>query len=185
MNSELSTGERFAMTEKSYGGSQMESKSIEKIKEIKSIKKSMKLTYMEIVDEMKELDFSTAVSLSSLRRVCSNGSESKASSFNYDEIIAPIYNAVKSLEKKGKPEVEDPFEIELEGYKAVIAVQNEELDRLFEMKELLDGRVDFLINQIQTKDAMISDLLRMLGEKESTIKLILDQIIERKETENV
>ena len=177
MNSELSTGERFAMTEKSYGGSQMESKSIEKIKEIKSIKKSMKLTYMEIVDEMKELDFSTAVSLSSLRRVCSNGSESKASSFNYDEIIAPIYNAVKSLEKKGKPEVEDPFEIELEGYKAVIAVQNEELDRLFEMKEHLDERVDFLINQINTKDVMIGDLMRMLDEKDKIISKMLDMAI--------
>ena len=155
----------------------MESKSIEKIKEIKAIKREKKLTYMEIIAEMKDLDFATAVSLTTLRRLCSNGSESKSSSFNYDETIMPIYNAVKSLEKKGKPEMEDPLEAELQGYQAVISVQAEELDRLFEMKEHLDERVDFLIKQNETKDKNIADLMQMLKEKDEIIKKLMDQVL--------
>ena len=54
------------------------------------------------------------------------------------------------------------FERELDGYKAVIRVQNEELDRLLELKEHLEGRVDFLIKHIEKKDKMIDILMEKL-----------------------
>ena len=69
----------------------------------------------------------------------------------------PVYDAVKALDKN--PPVKTEFERELDGYKAVIRVQNEELDRLLELKEHLEGRVDFLIKQIEKKDKMIDILM--------------------------
>jgi hypothetical protein len=42
-------------------------------------------------------------------------------------------------------------------------VQNEELDRLLELKEHLDGRVDFLIKQIEKKDKLIEMLKSQRG----------------------
>ena len=41
-------------------------------------------------------------------------------------------------------------------------MQNEELDRLLELKEHLDGRVDFLIKQIEKKDKLIDMLVEKL-----------------------
>ena len=123
---------------------------------MKQIKEDYKITYDDIMVEMEKLDSSKVVSLSTLRRIFRDGSESKASSFNYEEIIVPAYNAVKNLDKKPSPS--SPFELELQGYKNVIRVQNEELDRLIELKEHLDNRVSFLIDQIKQKDEMIKKL---------------------------
>ena len=134
----------------------METEAQKKIKEMKQIKEDYKITYDDIMVEMEKLDSSKVVSLSTLRRIFRDGSEQKASSFNYEEIIVPAYNAVKNLDKKPSPS--SPFELELQGYKNVIRVQNEELDRLIELKEHLDDRVAFLIEQIKLKDEMIKKL---------------------------
>ena len=116
----------------------METEAQKKIKEMKQIKEDYKITYDDIMVEMEKLDSSKVVSLSTLRRIFRDGSESKASSFNYEEIIVPAYNAVKNLDKKPSPS--SPFELELQGYKNVIRVQNEELDRLIELKEHLEEK---------------------------------------------
>ena len=142
----------------------METEAQKKIKEMKQIKEDYKITYDDIMVEMEKLDSSKVVSLSTLRRIFRDGSESKASSFNYEEIILPAYNAVKNLDKKPSPS--SPFELELQGYKNVIRVQNEELDRLLELKEHLDSRVDFLVErinflteQVKQKDELIKKLM--------------------------
>ena len=142
----------------------METEAQKKIKEMKQIKEDYKITYDDIMVEMEKLDSSKVVSLSTLRRIFRDGSESKASSFNYEEIIVPAYNAVKNLDKKPSPS--SPFELELQGYKNVIRVQNEELDRLIELKEHLDSRVDFLVErinflteQVKQKDELIKKLM--------------------------
>lgn len=140
----------------------------DKIREIKAIKENLKLTYMNILAEMAALDPTHPGALSTLRRVYATSSEKKASSFNYEEILLPIYNAVKSLEKKGKPKEEDPFETELRGYQAVIACQNEELDRLYEAKEMLENRITFLLDQIALKDKRMDakdEIIRQLMTK--------------------
>lgn len=142
----------------------METEAQKKIKEMKAIKEEYKITYDDIMVEMEKLDSSKVVSLSTLRRIFRDGSEQKASSFNYEEIILPAYNAVKALDKKPSPS--SPFELELQGYKNVIRVQNEELDRLLELKEHLDSRVDFLVErinflteQVKQKDELITKLM--------------------------
>lgn len=153
MNEQLSTDEQFNV----IGGSPMENRPAEIIKEMKAIKTEYKLTYMDIMEQMAEIDETKMVSLSTLRRLFRDGSEMKASSFNFEEILMPVYDAVKALDKK--PPLKTEFERELDGYKAVIRVQNEELDRLLELKEHLEGRVDFLIKQIEKKDKMIDILM--------------------------
>ena len=146
----------------------METEAKSKIKEMKQIKEEYKITYDDIMVEMEKIDSSKVVSLSTLRRIFREGSEAKASSFNYEEIILPAYNAVKNLDKKPSPS--SPFELELQGYKNVIRVQNEELDRLIELKEHLDDRVNFLIEQIKLKD-------RRLDEKDEIIKKLMEKCL--------
>ena len=153
----------------------MENRAAQMIREMKEIKRNSKLTYDDIMVQMEKLNSSTVVSLSTLRRVFRDGSESKASSFNFEEILTPIYNAVKDLE--GKPSPSSPFEIELQGFKNVIRVQNEELDRLIELKEHLDNRVDFLVGQVKTKDEMIQNLMNKLDEKDAMIQRLMDKCL--------
>ena len=165
MSKQLSVNEHL---NEQLGGSLMETEAKSKIKEMKQIKEEYKITYDDIMVEMEKLDSSKVVSLSTLRRIFRDGSEAKASSFNYEEIILPAYNAVKNLDKKPSPS--SPFELELQGYKNVIRVQNEELDRLLELKEHLDDRVNFLIEQIKLKD-------RRLDEKDEIIKKLMEKCL--------
>ena len=172
MSNKLSTGEHFASIEETDGGSQMEKQAKEKIKEIKEIKRKSKLTYIDIMEEMEQINPESVVSLSSLRRICRDGSEMKASSFNFEEILMPVYNAVKSLEKK--PKSDSPFDKELDGYKAVIRVQNEELDRLLDLKEHLDDRVEYLVRSNDAKDEIVKNLMDQLKEKEEMLKHVIE-----------
>ena len=163
MSRQLSVNEH--LTEQ-LGGSLMETKAQSMIKEIKEIKADKKITYIDIMEKMEENDSSSVVSLSTLRRIFRDGSEMNASKFNFEEILLPVYNAVKML--GDKPKSTSEHGIEMDGYKAVIRVQNEELERLIELKEHLDDRVDFLIEQIKIKDKTIteqSELIKKLMEK--------------------
>ena len=80
----------------------------------------------------------------------------------------PIYNAVQAL-------VDDPIQKtehdkELDGYKAVIRVQNEELDRLIELKEHLEDRITFLLDQIALKD-------KRMDQKDEIIQRLMDKFL--------
>ena len=152
MNAQLSTEEQQII----LGGSYMENRPAEMIREMKEIKSRCKVSYMDIMEEMAERDETTMASLSTLRRIFRDGSEYKASSFNYEEILKPVYEAVKCLDREPKEKSE--FDKELDGYRAVVRIQNEELDRLLELKEHLDERVEFLVQQIQQKDELIKKL---------------------------
>ena len=170
MNGQLSIDEQHIQT----GDAHME-RAQELILSIQRAKEKSKITYMDIMEKMAELDECSMASLSTLRRVCRPGAEMKASSFNYEEILMPIYNAVQSLVDSPKEKTE--YDKELEGYKAVIRVQNEELDRLIELKEHLDNRVDFLVRQIEEKDDLIKFLLKQQDEKDSTIRRLMDKCL--------
>ena len=175
MNMQLSIDEHVLPIDNQTGDSQMEKDSLKKIKEMKQIKKVTKITYMDIMEKMAEIDETSMVSLSTLRRIFADGSEMKAGSFNYDEVLCPAYNAVKALE--GQPKDESPFAKELDGYKAVIRVQNEELDRLLELKEHLDDRVNYLVDQTKTKDAQINFLMKQLDEKGEIIQRLMSKCL--------
>ena len=103
----------------------------------------------------------TPLGLTTLRRVFADGSE-KNDSFNYASTIAPL-EAILLVEDIPEPE-SNPYAKELEGFKAVIHSQNEELVRMYEMNKHLEDRIEFLVGQINKKDELIARLMdKVLG----------------------
>lgn len=142
----------------------MEKTAHDLIVRIKDVKNTHKISYNQIIEQMtvnheKNNDL-PVVSLTTLRRVFSSGSESRASSYNFEETLLPIAEAVDNIAPQ--PDDVPAYIKEIEGLKAIIAVQNEELDRIMEIKDHLDERVNFLIEQIKEKDSLINRLMEKL-----------------------
>ena len=127
------------------------------IKEIKTIKEENDITYAEIMDQMEALNSSTVPSMSSLRRVFRDGSETRASGFNYEEILLPIYNAVQELNKT--PRSASVHDMQIKALKSVLRIQAEEIDRMMELNVHLQARVEFLVGQVDKKDELIQKLV--------------------------
>lgn len=154
----------------------MEKTAQELIKRIKGIKAEHKISYNRIIEQMEEDHKLNSdlpvVSMTTLRRVFSPGSESRASSYNFEETLLPIAEAIDKI----APQSDDvpAYVKEIEGLKAILAVQNEELDRLMEIKDHLEQRVDFLIEQIKLKD-------KRMDEKDETIRQLMDLYVLKRE----
>lgn len=114
------------------------------------------MTYPRIMERIESSG--KYVSLTTLRRVFAEGSELNASSFSYENTLTPIADALLPVEETPTP-MDNPYAKEIAGLKAVIRTQNEEISHLYELKEHLDDRITFLLNQIAEKDRMISKLL--------------------------
>ena len=98
----------------------------------------------------------TPLGLTTLRRVFADGSE-RNDSFNYTTTIAPLEEI---LLRDDIPEPEqNPYAKEIEGFKAVIHTQNEELVRVYKLIDHLEARVEFLVDQIKKKDERIDRLM--------------------------
>ena len=65
---------------------------------------------------------------------------------------------------------DNPFAKEIDSLKAVIHVQNEEIARLHDIKEHLEQRVTFLLEQIEKKD-------RRMDEKDEIIRKLMDKCL--------
>lgn len=166
MAHEPSTDEMLMNTFDFTGDSFMEQTSKkELIKQLKEAKERKEYTYPRIIDEMEIKG--KFVSLSTLRRVFADGSELHASSFNYENTLEPIAEVLLKAEDVPTPE-NSPYATEINGLKAVIHVQNEEIVKLTELKEHLESRVTFLLEQIEKKD-------RRMDEKDELIKRLLDK----------
>jgi len=123
------------------------------IVDLKNAKKEKEITYPRLIDMLEANK--TPVSLTTLRRVFAEGSE-KNDSFNYASTLQPLE---KILLADDIPEPEtNPYAKELEGYKAVIHAQNEELVRVYQLLDHLEDRVSFLVDQCKTKDELIKQL---------------------------
>ena len=163
---EPSTHEHIMNTFEAKEDSCMENKQ-ELIKLLKDAKERLEYTYPRIIDEMEKAGH--YVSLSTLRRVFADGSEMNASSFNYENTLKPIAEVLLSAEDVPTPK-DSPYAKEIDGLKAVIHVQNEELVRLHELKEHLEARVTFLLEQIEKKD-------RRMDEKDEIIRRLMDKCL--------
>lgn len=120
---------------------------------LKNAKAEKEITYPRLIDMLEANN--TPVSLTTLRRVFAEGSE-KNDSFNYVSTLQPLE---KILLADDIPEPEtNPYAKELEGYKAVIHAQNEELVRVYQLLDHLEDRVSFLVDQCKTKDELIKQL---------------------------
>lgn len=146
------------------GGSDMElTKTQELIKRLKDAKAEKELTFPRIIERMERNG--KFVSLSTLRRVFADGSEITAN-FSYENTLLPIAEAVLAMDENDDPD-DSP---EVLGLKAVIHVQNEELAKMQEIKEHLEGRINFLLEQIEKKD-------RRMDEKDEIIRRLMDKVL--------
>lgn len=124
--------------------------------DLKQAKEDGEVTYPRIMERIEANG--KYVSLTTLRRVFAEGSEQNAGSFNYENTLLPIAEALLPVEET--PTVMDnPHAKEIAGLKAVIRTQNEEIAHLYELKEHLDERITFLLEQVAAKDKMIDKLL--------------------------
>lgn len=153
-------------TREQSGVSSMElTKSQELIRQLKEIKTKNEITYPRIMERMEKNG--KYVSLSTLRRVFADNSEMSANNFNYENTLLPIAEALLNVEDLPTP-ADSPYAKEIDGLKAVIHVQNEEIARLHEMKEHLESRITFLLEQIDKKD-------RRMDEKDEIIKKLMEK----------
>ena len=142
-------------------------KAQELIKQLKNAKKNNEITYPRIMERLEANG--KFISLTTLRRVFADGSELNASGFSYENTLMPIAEVLLKVEDV-PTEAASPYAAEIDGLKAVIHVQNEEIARLHEMKEHLEGRITFLLEQIEKKD-------RRMDEKDEIIRRLMDKIM--------
>ncbi len=142
-------------------------RSQELIKQLKEVKAKNEITYPRIMERLEKTG--KYVSLTTLRRVFADGSEMNANNFSYENTLMPIAEVLLNVEDVPTPD-NSPYAKEIDGLKAVIHVQNEELARLHEMKEHLEGRIAFLLEQIERKD-------RRMDEKDEMIRRLMDKLL--------
>lgn len=145
-------------------------RSQELIKQLKEVKAKNEITYPRIIERMEKNG--KFVSLTTLRRVFADGSENNAGNFSYENTLLPIAEALFNVEDMPTPE--GPYAKEIDGLKAVIHVQNEEIARLHDMKEHLESRVTFLLEQIEKKD-------RRMDEKDELINKLMQKVFEKED----
>jgi hypothetical protein len=136
----------------------------ELIKQIKWIKERDEITYPRIQDKLEKNGF--FISMSTLRRVFSEGSEEM--NFNYENTLLPIARVL--MDFSVGPDEDNPDSEEVNGLRAVIRLQTEEIERLHELNDHLEDRVTFLIGQIEKKD-------RRMDEKDEIIRKLMDKCL--------
>lgn len=142
-------------------------KSQELIKQLKEAKERNEVTYPRLMDRIEANG--KFVSLTTLRRVFAVGSEENASSFNYETTLLPIAEALLDVEDLPTND-STPNAKEIDALKSVIHVQNEEIARLHDLKDHLESRITFLLEQIERKD-------RRMDEKDEIIKKLMEKCL--------
>lgn len=168
MTTKPSTHEPSVNTKEQIGVPCMElTKAQELIRQMKIIKESNEITYPRIIERMEKNG--KVVSLTTLRRVFSEGSEANAANFSYENTLMPIAEVLLNVEDVPTPE-DAPNSQQIEALKAVVHCQNEEIARLHELKEHLEDRISFLLEQIEKKD-------RRMDEKDEIIRKLMDKCL--------
>ena len=142
-------------------------KAQELIRQMKEIKQSYEITYPRILERMERNG--RVVSLTTLRRVFADGSETNAGNFSYENTLMPIAEVLLDIEDVPTP-TDAPNAQQIDALKAVIHCQNEEISRLHELKEHLEERITFLLDQIEIKD-------RRMDEKDAIIQRLMDKCL--------
>jgi len=139
------------------------------IMEIKELRRANpKATYARIIEEVEAADGDDSVSLSTLRRICADGSEATAGSFNYERILIPVRDALKRLQMKDLSGVAGADVVD--ALKSMIHIQDEEIASLHAYKDHLEARIEFLLKQIELKD-------RRMDEKDAIIAKLMNKVL--------
>lgn len=142
-------------------------KAQELIKQLKEAKARNEVTYPRIIDRLEKVG--KPLSLTTLRRVFADGSEQNAGSFSYENTLIPLAEVLLDIEDVPTP-ADSPYAHDIDALKSVIHCQNEELARMHEIKEHLEGRISFLLEQIEKKD-------RRMDEKDEIIRRLMDKVL--------
>ena len=165
---EPSTDDTFMNTQNVTEESRMDFESKQElIRQLKDAKAKNEITYPRIMERMEKNG--KYISLTTLRRVFADGSELNASSFSLENTLMPIAEVLLEAEDVPTPEA-SPYAAEINGLKAVIHVQNEEIVKLTDLKEHLEARVTFLLEQIEKKD-------HRMDEKDEIIRRLMDKCL--------
>lgn len=131
------------------------------IRQLKDAKREKEITFPRLMEMLEKIG--KPISMTTLRRVFADASEWN-DSFNYESTLLPLAEVLINTVDIPVP-ADSPYASEIEGLKSVIHVQNEEIARLHELKEHLEARVTFLLEQIERKD-------RRMDEKDAMIHSI-------------
>lgn len=132
---------------------------------LKKAKKESEYTLPRLEEEI--LRNGESVSQTTLKRVFREGSEDTF--FNLEHTLIPIAKVL--LDGKDLPTPKDsPYTAEIELLKAELRVQVERCESLRERNDILESRVNFLIEQIEKKD-------RRMDEKDETIRKLMNKYV--------
>ena len=148
-------------------------KSQELIINLKETKKRKHITYNAILDELT-VNGIPLLSMTTLRRVFANGSENKASSFNYEETLLPISEALTKIAG-----TEDPHRKEIETLNNMLRIQSDAIDRMILTKDQLLAKIDAYAQLITEKDALITRLIDRLDQKDEIIRQFIADLKEK------
>lgn len=149
------------------GESEMEMKpSWELIKKLKEAKKDKEITFPRLIERLEKNG--TPISLTTLRRVFADNSEQN-DSFSYENTLMPLAEVLLAYDDVPTPE-NNVYTKEIDGLKAVIHTQNEEIVKLHEIQNHLENRIAFLLEQIEKKD-------KRMDEKDVLINKLLEKVL--------
>ena len=139
----------------------------ELIRRLKEAKEDGEFTYQRIMEKMA--DNGDYTSLSTLKRALGKDAEKIAESFSLENTLLPIAKVLLKIEDiPTDPDL--PCAPEIEKLKAVIHAQNAEIERLHELKDHLENRIEFLIGQIELKD-------KRMDQKDTIIQKLMEKYI--------
>ena len=138
----------------------MTTNSQELIRKIKEIKHEKKITYDAILQALPKENGVPVLSLTTIRRICANDSESRASSFNYEETLLPVLEALNTI----IGDTED-------------SPQAKEIARLNLIIEGKDDLIARLIGRLDQKDEIIRQLLIDMRQKDEVIQCLMNKCL--------
>lgn len=142
-------------------------RSQELIKQLKEVKERDEITFPRIKERIERNG--KFVSMRTIRRVFADKSEESAANFNYETTLLPIAEVLLEFDEV-PPSDGVPCAAEMELLRSFIHMQEEEIERLNELKDHLEDRINFLIGQISLKD-------KRMDEKDQIIKRLMDKCL--------
>lgn len=135
---------------------------------LKQIRKESEITLPRLM-EMIERN-GDYVSMSTLRRVFAEGSE--VVHFRYEDTIQPIARVLLHIDDDDTEDISDAETVQ--ALKHIISVKNDLIDdlkaQIEEMKSTYQKRADFLMHQIELKDARMDEKDRLFREMWAELK---------------
>ena len=147
---------------------------------LKKVKKDKKLSNEKIYKMVKEKDFATSVSLTTVNRVFRKDSETIP--FRYEATLRPIANALLDMEV-----VEDTDNNDTQAYKSILVLKQEIITELEKkLKDVENANPDImhyvrsiehLQKQLAFKDKRIDQLLDANDRLQKTVDKLTDQLL--------